>query len=199
MTAADGEGVRLALERQLGSSRRSRCPAAAGGVAGVVRAARDGEGEIAGNEPCDRSRRLAATARSIRISEREVVALGDSAAVHAVDEQKKLRNMKASGPVDRIEDAAQRCCARRRSGAARAGSPARMSSGSPPSRAGTEMRCSVALVEPPALVEQPPLALQPPIQRRAGKRRQVVEGGDVEAWSMAKSAASSKASGVSPS
>src|SRR4030095_15493958 len=39
---------------------------------------------------------------------------------------------------------------------------------------------TVAVVEPPRVEEQPVFLLEPAVERRAGKRREVVERGDVE-------------------
>src|SRR5262245_48854110 len=39
---------------------------------------------------------------------------------------------------------------------------------------------AVAIVQPPRVVEQAAFALQAAIQRRAGKRREMIEGGDIK-------------------
>src|SRR5689334_8241698 len=108
-----------------------------------------------------------------------MVALVDLDAMHAVD-CKKIAKHEAIGPVHRVEGAAHDALPA-------VEAPARAQAALPDVVRRHDLRLkrdavvAVTLVEPPALVEEPALALEPREQRRAGKWREVIEGGEIEA------------------
>ena len=147
---------------------------------GIVVASRDREDEIAGDQRAAAHAALSNGPFQVGSPSGKWSRLATSTRCMPLI-RKKLRNMKASRPVHRIERAAQHAAPGSRSARRARRQPCRMSSGRHGRGLERNAVVAVALVEPPALVEQAPFPLQPAEQRRAGERRQVVEGGEVEA------------------
>src|SRR5947209_6618008 len=111
--------------------------------------------------------------------QREVVAPVDVGAMEMID-QEEVAEHEEVRPVHRIDRPAQDARPRVE-GPPRLDAPALHVLGRHPRRTEGDLVVAVALVEPPGVVEEHPRSLQATVELGAGERRQVIEGGDVEA------------------
>src|SRR5688572_6554807 len=114
----------------------------------------------------------------LRVAQRKVVAGVDFRAMHAVDEE-KIAEHEILAPVHRVEGALEHALPAVE-GLARGDALASHIVGRHAGGAEGQVVVAVLVVQPPALVQQPAFLLQPRVQRRAGKRREMVERGQVE-------------------